>query len=314
MRRSAVVVAAFTAALTACSGGDEPIAADDAAASTVASSTTVAEPVRDAGAAVVSTTAPAAESEVTSWTVAFDVSVTGFEAPDIAASTALEFDPADPGDPFDVSASCSGLRNEVAAYSAFVSGGADVSYVGLWTSDPLGAPGIYDVQIRVEHDGSMYDAFGTMTLADDLRSAEFVGFGPSGGEIAGRFRCEGGPGPVPLVLGAADGDFDSVEVFALLRRDAAIRVVGLATTELVLADCPAVGSGDEEGVAAVAVRGGPDIGSITAFEATADRVAMRAGSTDFAFDVVDLTPAGGAGTISAAAADGTVLDAAYRCT
>lgn len=310
MRRTASVVA-LTLAIAACSGGDDP--APNPSATTTPPATTIApETVSDAGEARPSTTAPA---EPVVWTVSIDVSVDGFEsAPSVEAVTSLTFDPDDPGDPFGVSASCSGSRDEVAAYSVFVSGGTEIDYVGLWTSDPMVSSGIYDVQIRVEHAGSTYDAFGTMTLATDLRSAEFVGFGRTGGEISGAFRCDGGDEPSPLMLGDDDGTLESIDVFALLRRDTAIRVVGLATTELVLADCPAATSGAETSETALEVRGGAPIGSISSFAVTSDRVTMRVGSVDYELDVVDRSESGGAGTVSAIGSDGTNLDAAYRCT
>ena len=271
------------------------------------------EVIRDAADAAGAATTVSPEPSAPLWRVDIEASVEGFDAPAIDAATALEFSPDDPGDPFGIGASCSGLYDEAAAYSVFVSGGSALWYVGLWTSDPLDGPGIYDVQVRVEHGGVAYDATGTMTLDDALRSADFLAFGAEGGVIEGRFECAGGGPVAPLVLGAADGDLDSIDVFALLRRNGAIRVAGLATTELLVAACPAVVAGaDERSV--VSVRGGPGVGSISRFEVDGRRLLVRAGSVDYDFEIADLRVSDGAGTITASDADETVLDAAYRCT
>lgn len=315
---AAMVAMALTVA--SCSGDTgpdtAPVEADDDSVDV-----TTTEPLTDAGAELAADAdadAPMVDADSDAsegWVVSVEVVADGFAGPTVDTTATHELDPVAVGDPFGEFASCSGLRDTVGAYSLFVSGPDDISFVGVWTASAVDGPGTYDADLRVELDGTSYDATGTVTLADGLQRGEFVGFGPAGGNISGRFDCTGTESPASIELGPDDGVLDTIEVFALLRRGSDVRVVGLATDDTVLVNCPGAsgGGGGTTGVV-VSARGGAGIGSISEFELLGTTLELTVGDTGYVFDDVAVDGDATAGSFGATSADGVAIDGAYRCT
>ncbi len=298
-----------------CSGSDSAGPSDPTVVSTVVSSAaTVPGAERSAGTIDLTSTEPLRVDMVVM------VDSTGTE---VDLSATIDPDALEETDPFGTFASCSGSRRSIGSYSVLVSVPDGVVSAGsLLTVDPVTGPGIYDVDVRVEQrSGLIQLATGTVTIGADLRSGTFVGFEPEGGKISGSFECSGGDAsPTPLPTGDEVGVLDSVEVVALLRRDDAERVVGLAVDTARLpgasAECPAaVGA---PGQVVVRVDGDQSVGAITTFELTdggSPTMRLRVGGASYEFDDVVITVAdpATAGTFSATA-DGLSVDGAFRCT
>jgi hypothetical protein len=230
----------------------------------------------------------------------------------------------DDADPFGRFASCSGLRMFVRTYSVLVSDpDAAVRSVSVITAEAVDGPGVHDAEVRVEPaTGAAIVGAGTITLDPGLATGSYVAFGADGASVEGEFACDGGSSePVPLEVGADDGEIDTVEVFALLRRADEERVVGLTAAGAGSASirCPGVGGPDDDGDVLVAVDGDSSIGAITAFEITAPpspTMRLRVGSVDEVFDspVIDAARGATSGTFQATGDDGISVDGAFRCT
>jgi hypothetical protein len=323
-RRLAAIGLAGAVALTACTGGDGREGEEDSggsgdqavddASSDASAAAPVDDSIEDARDATRTTVADAMSAEQAEWSVAAEVSVSGFGGGDFTGEVAVAFDPAAEADPFGEFGACSGLRTELGAYSLIISRGGDAELVELATPDRVTTPGIYDADVRVERSGGPYSATGTVTLLDGLQSGSFVAFGAGGGRIEGTFDCAGPPEPTPLAVGdAGDSTLDSVEVVALLRRGDEGRVVNLATSDARIAACPAVEGGRGEAVIVSAV-GTASLGSINEFELTDSSLEIVVGGTPFSFDDVSVDTVDGVdGTFGASGADGLSIDGAFRC-
>lgn len=312
MPRTRHLVIAGAILLTACSGGG------DGAVDTPVSTPPTTAPT-DGAASAASTEAAApkdaalASGVVPQWSVSIDAIAEGFEAGSVEASVGWTGDPDDvvENGPFGAFASCSGLRDDVGAYSVFVSGSDDVDLVGIWTSARVVGPGIYDSEVRIERASvAPLTASGTMTILDGLQEGRFLAFGAEGGRVEGTFSCSGSEPPAPLPADASG----AVEVFAVLRSGGAERFVGLATDAVGTAACR--GDGD----IVLSVEGDSTIGSITAIELDALPPAsarLRVAGIDYEFPDVTVTldeRTGTSGVFSAATADGDSIDGAFRCT
>jgi len=236
-----------------------------------------------------------------------------------------EVDPAalESTDPFDTFASCSGGHRAFGPYSVLVSSpGGEVVAASVVTVGLVAAPGIHGADVRIElGSGDVESAAGTVTIAPGWRSGTFVAFGADGGAVNGSFECTGGdPSPAPLDTSDMVGRLDSVEVVALLHRDVAERVVGLAVETArspeVAAECPAAGGAAGDSSLLVRVDGDQTIGAISMFELTdggAPTLRLSVGGASYVFDDVVTTITEHAGTFSATA-DGLTVDGAFRCT
>lgn len=297
--------------LTACSGGSDGTAETPASAP---STTAVDGPTPTASVeAADPEDAALASGVVPQWSVSIDAIAADFEAGSVEASVGWTGDPDDVVEdgPFGGFASCSGLRDDVGAYSVFVSGSDDVDLVGIWTSSRVAGPGIFDAEVRIERAGAApLTASGTMTIRDDLQHGDFLAFGAEGGRVEGTFSCSGSEPPVPLPADASG----AVEVFAVLRSGDAERFVGLATDAVGTDACR------DDGDVVLSVEGDSTIGSITAIELHALPPAsarLRVAGIDYEFPDVTVTLDEGTGTsgvFSVATADGDSMDGAFRCT
>lgn len=212
-------------------------------------------------------------------------------------------------DPFEQFASCSGFRAALGTYVVLISTpGDDVASVSVATADPVDVAGIHDATVRVEPGGGAGEpevAAGTVTIDEGLRAGSFTAFTAAGDEVSGSFRCEGGADSVP---GDASGD-EQIEVFALLRRGGAQRLVDMIAPLDETAECidPAADA------PTVAVEGDATTGAITAFALSPEgSMSMRVGTADFEFPDVEVGGVGDARTFSAVAGDVSV-DGAFRC-
>jgi hypothetical protein len=308
------------ASVGACSGSDpDPVAAP--APTVVPDPTGPVDDALDAGSEIGAddvppTTVTAGRPFVVS------VSVEGASA-DLDGSVEVAIDPADPEriDPFGTYAACSGLRRSVGVYSVLVSAvDGPIASISVLTFERIDGPGIHDADVRIERrGGDPIVAVGTVTIADDLRSGSFLGFVADGGSVTGAFRCEGSEaGPEPLDPGVDDGVVDTVEVFVLLRRDRAERVVGLAidgddpTADI---ECPGA-TGTDAGLL-VRVDGDRSVGAVTTFELSDGNAAamrLRVGDVSFRFD--DVTVEADDRRVTAtfeAVEDGVTAVGAYSC-
>jgi len=285
--------------LAGCSAG--AAATSDHTTTTPATSAAVTTPVGDAAA-------PAAKlaAEHTTTTVApeparveIDVEVgptvtvlTGDATGEAAEAVA---------DPFGTFASCSGLRDSVAAWSLLVSDpSGEITAVSVSTSEPIDGPGTYDGFFRVEWvNGAALDDTGTITLATDLQSGSFTA---TEADLRGTFECTGGPSPTPL------GDA-AVTAFALLQRGTSQRIVSLAgPVEAGVNSCSADGS--------VVLTGDAGLGvSVAIAISPGGHPAIRLGGEVLPVDAVasSVTTNERSGTVHLEALDGTTVDAAYRC-
>lgn len=313
MYRLPFAAIAAALALAACSGGAD----EQAAVTTTAPTTTV--PALDAvEVAPADDAVMAAGSDLPEWSVAIEVTAEGFDGRPVDTSVSWAGDPdtvvAD--GPFGEYASCSGLFDEVGAYSVFVSGRDSLDVVAIWTAARITGPGIYDAEVRIERNSqSPVTASGTMTLLPDLQQGSFLAFGPAGGRVEGTFTCAGADPTTPIT---SDRDVmsDVLEVFAVLRQGDAERIVGLA-----------VSTDDADGVTATC-RGGDDLvlavdgdagtGAITAFELDAELsvARLRVAGTDYEFRETALAvddASGTSGAFSSGTVDGVTVDGAFRC-
>ena len=92
-----------------------------------------------------------------------------------------------------------------------------------------------------------------------------MAIGNEGGSLSGSFECSGGDAAAAaLSTDDIEGELDSVEVVALLRRGSAERLVSLAVepsrASSVVVECPAVTGGSGEYV--VRVDGDQSVGAI----------------------------------------------------
>lgn len=305
-------------ALTACSGSrDEPGAAP-------ASSPPTSVPVADDEAPTASsdassdgaTAARDASDIVPQWSVTIDVAVDGFDAEAVETSVGWTGDPNDVVDdgPFGAFGSCSGLRDRLGAYSVFVSTGVGetdgVDAVGIWTAERVNDAGTYEAEVRIERSGAApLTASGTMTILDGLRTGEFLAFGADGGRVEGTFSCSGNDGPAPLRAGSDA----AIEVFAVLQRGTAERIVALATEPGDTSVC------DPDREPLLQVEGNAAVGSIAAIEiagGSTPNIGLRIAGTDYEFPDATVTlgdeTSGVAGAFSATA-EGVTLDGAFTC-
>ena len=228
-------------------------------------------------------------------------------------------------DPFVEFASCAGLRSTVGVYAVSAAQATgNVRAVSLLSVDQANAPGLHDIEVRIEPaEGDAVSAVGTMTLDAGLRSGTFRAFDLGGNEVSGGFSCADGSSepPVPLKVGSDDGRLDAVEVVALLRRGRAERVVSLAIESGAVGaatmSCP--GAAGTTGPEVVRVDGDQRIGVISTFELTSGSPAtmrLHLGGAVFDFADVDATvdPSGASGVFSAATSGGVTIDGAFRCT
>lgn len=311
MHRSWALLAAGALSLTACSGGTtdpEP----ESASTTVAVDEPVADDEAGSGDAALAVDPDESDEVVEQWSVTIDVTADGFDGLGVDASVGWTGDPDDvvSDGPFGEFASCSGLRDDVGAYSVFVSGSGDPSSVGVWTSSRVTGAGIYDAEVRIERDGSApLSAAGTMTILDGFQQGEFLAFGAGGGRIEGTFSCSGTEPGVPLPA----TDADSVEAFAVLRAGEEERIVGLATEAGDRTVCDAAGD------PILRVEGDATVGAITAIELGGGPDAsatLRIAGTTYDFERVEVQVEAGpetAGVFSAVSADGVSVDGAFRC-
>ena len=321
------VLAVTVLVVTGCSGDDDPTGADRTTSAEVATGADATSAAADAASDAALEAAdgtgegtgpddvgPAPEQATVTVSVR-----TG--AVDGELSVPLD---ADDADPFGRFASCSGLRASVATYSVLVSDpDAVVRSVSVITDDAVAGPGVHDAEVRVEPaSGAAIIGAGTVTLDPGLATGSYVAFDADGASVEGEFSCDGASGePVPLEVGDDDGELDTVEVFALLRRSDEERVVGLTAAGSGPASlrCPGAGGPDDDGDVLVAVDGDSSTGAITAFEITAPpspTMRMRVGSVDYEFDspVIDTSRSATSGTFQAAGDDGISIDGAFRCT
>lgn len=312
MPRTRHLVIAGAILLTACSGGGDGAVETSASAPSTTAAVDGPTPPSSVESAD-SDDAALASRVVAQWSVSIDAIAEGFDAGTVEASVGWTGDPDDVVEdgPFGAFASCSGLRDDVGAYSVFVSGSGDVDLVGIWTSSRVAGPGIYDAEVRIERAGAApLTASGTMTILDGLQHGEFLAFGAEGGRVEGTFSCSGSEPPASLPADASD----AVEVFAVLRSGDAERFVGLATDAVGTAACRG------EGDVVLSVEGDSAIGSITAIELDVLPPAsarLRVAGIDYEFADVTVTLDEGSGTsgvFSAATAEGGSMDGAFRCT
>lgn len=313
MYRLPFATIAAALALVGCSGGaDEPAAVTTTVPATTAPARD--EPETDPADAAIMAAGP----DLPEWTVAIDVTAEGFDGRPVDTAVMWSGDPdtvvAD--GPFGEYASCSGLFDEVGAYSVFVSGHDSLDVVAVWTAARITGPGIYDAEVRIELGGQgPVTASGTMTLLPDLQQGSFLAFGPAGGRVEGTFTCAGADPTTPIT---SDRDVmsDVLEVFAVLRQGDAERIVGLA-----------VSTDDADGVTATC-RGGDDLvlavdgdagaGAITLFELDAELAVarLRVAGVDYEFREMALAvdgASGASGAFSSATVDGVTVDGAFRC-
>lgn len=323
MPRTSILVTAGAIVLAACTGGSD----DAALIPTTAPSTTapvdgdavVGPAERDASLTAADEAALAAEV-AQQWSVSIDVVAEGFEAGSVEASVGWTGDPDDVVDdgPFGAFGSCAGLRDDVAAYSVFVSGdeASGVDDVAVWAASRVAGAGIYDAEVRIEQAGfAPLMATGTMTILDGLQQGAFLAFGADGGRIEGTFSCSGTEPPSPLASGGGAAASDAVEVFAVLRNGDAERFVGLTD-----ASDAAVCGGEGVGGVLLRVDGDASTGAITAIELDSGpptSARLRVAGVDYEFAqvtvVLDEGP-GVSGVFSAATIDGLSVDGAFRCT
>ncbi len=226
------------------------------------------------------------------------------------------------GDPFGTFGSCSGLRSRVGTYSVLVADTiGSVRSISLLTAGAVGGTGTFDADVRIEPAvGDAIVATGTVTLSSDLAAGSYIAFTPDGEPIEGDFECSGGTGPEPLAVGSDDGVLDAIEVFALLRRGDAERVLGLAVASdsAPTARCPGA-EGRTGDTQIVRVDGDASIGALTTFEltrGTTSTMRLRAGGVVYEFDRVDVQLDDGAasGIFAAETPSGIAVDGAFRCT
>lgn len=204
-------------------------------------------------------------------------------------------------DPFGEFATCSGLHDTVAAWSLVVSDPtAEMTAVSLLTEQPIGGPGAYPAVFRVEWvNGASLDATGTITLAGGLQSGSFVA---DDADLRGTFECTGAPTPAALGEGA-------VTAVALLQRGARQRIVSLAA--------PADGSANRCAAdGSVALTGDAGLGAPVAVSiAPSGAASVRVGDQPLPIDLAasEIVVAAGSGIVHLRTADGTTIDAAYRC-
>jgi hypothetical protein len=244
---------------------------------------------------------------------------------DLDASLNVQIDPAGLAaiDPFARFAACSGLRRSLGVYSVLVSDpDGPFRSASLLTVDRVTRPGTHDADVRVEpRAGDPISAVGTLTIGNDLRSGSFVAFDAAGNSVTGSFRCDGVlEPPSPISPGRDDNVLDTVEVFVLLRQDAAERIIGFAvdaTVGTADVECPAaVGAVSE---LLVRVDGDRSVGAVTTFELVDGPDAamrMRAGGSTFEFDAAEIVIDGArtSGSFSATSAEGVSADGAFSCT
>lgn len=300
-------------ALLACSGDrDEPAAAPPPSPAPTTASTTAATTADGTVSTEPAHDATLAATVVPQWSVAIEVSADGFGDAPLHTSVAWTGDPNDKvvDGPFGSYGACSGLRDDVAAYSVFVSGDDAVDAVGVWTATPVTGAGLYDAEVRLERpNAAPLTASGTMTILDGLQDGSFLAFAAGGGRIEGSFSCSGSEPPTPLR--DADRDDAEAEVFAVLRSGDAERFVGLATDDHVT--CEPAGAG------VLRVRGDAAVGAITAIDLAAPpapAARLRVAGTDYEFSDVDVVldeGAGVSGAFSASNREGISVDGAFRC-
>lgn len=211
----------------------------------------------------------------------------------VVAAPAVETDL--PLDPFGTFAACSGLRDSVATWSLQVSDpGQDVTAVSILTGTDVAGPGTYDGTFRVEFvNGAALDGSGTVTLDPGLQSGTFVA---ADADLNGSFTCTGADAPALV-----DAD---VQVFALVRKGAAERMMSIA------ASAPAGACGD-----GVNVTGDAGVGAPVELTIDAATVAIRVGTVDLPIDPAqtELHLDGGSGSFRAVTADGLTIDGAFTC-
>lgn len=219
------------------------------------------------------------------------------------------------GNPFGRLGSCSGTRAHIGAYSVFVSE-APGSAIAVWTSDRVVEPGIYDAEVRLERDGAIVDASGTVEIDAGLRSGTAVAFAPTGGQVDVSFECADPslPAESPRPLDLADGDGPGLEVFAILRQGDAERIVGLAAPVDGEVSCPAFAAVDD--AVLVSAAGGDELGAVGGFELHRDgNLVVRVAAVTYTAEGAEVSAAadGSSGTFAAVADDGTSIDGAFRC-
>lgn len=211
----------------------------------------------------------------------------------VVAAPAVETDL--PLDPFGTFAACSGLRDSVATWSLQVSDpGQDVTAVSILTGTDVAGPGTYDGTFRVEFvNGAALDGSGTVTLDPGLQSGTFAA---ADADLNGSFTCTGADAPAPVDA--------AVQVFALVRKGAAERVMSIA------ASAPAGECGD-----GVNVTGDAGVGALVELTIDAATVAIRVGTVDLPIDPAqtELHLDGGSGSFRAVTADGLTIDGAFTC-
>ncbi len=306
----AVAVAVVAAAIAfACSESDSVTAPQPTSTSIPETEPPEPTTVVEAPAATVPESAEVPAS------VRIDVSIAGTDA----ELTGLL---ADSDDPFGRFVSCSGLRASYGSYSVLASvETGDVRSISVVSSDLVPESGTYDAAVRVEFAASPpVDGAGTITLGDDGRTGSFLAFDPEGDPIEGTFDCLGGDSELePLVVGSDDGVLEVVEVFALLRRGDAQRILGLAARAdgSATIECPGAEGGATDELTGVRVVGDESIGAITSFElgdGPAPSMRLLAGNVVYSSDLVMRRGAdqATAGSFSADA-DEVVVDGAFRC-
>lgn len=318
MRKTLVLC--LVALVSACSSGGDGGSPSSSTTLVPASTTTVA-PIASS-----TTTIEEIVENPASISVAVSIESAGV---DVALEVPIEPTEPDERDPFALFGSCSGLRTSIGNYSvsvADVTADGEVESVAVATVGRVIGPGIHDADVRVEFVGGQpVTAIGTVTLDDGLRSGRFQAFEPAGGLVEGAFECGGAddaedsPTSIDEVT-APDGVLVSVEVVALLRRDASERVVGLTLDTAAVPDAAAMCPGvrDIDSALIVSVDGGLEIGSISSFRLTPDPAAtatMQVGGVSYEFEdvIVTLDQAATSGTFQGATADGVSVDGAFRC-
>lgn len=262
-----------------------------AAPSTDATRSAKVAPATSPATTVAATTPPTTEpapQPLVSVGVEIGPTSTVVEAP--VVDTAL------PLDPFGMFAACSGLRDSVASWSLQVSDpGQDITAVSILTGSDVTGPGTYDGTFRVEFgNGAALDGTGLVTLEPGLQSGTFAAVDA---DLAGTFACTGAAGPEPV-----DAD---VEVYALVRKGSAERVINLAQP----------GSA-EDCADGVTIAGDAGVGAPVELTIEPSAVAIRIGSVDVPIDQAqtELHLDGPSGSFRAVTADGLTIDGAYTCT
>jgi hypothetical protein len=316
-----VPVIAVLTLVTGCSGADPGADPGSNSGDEPVPTVTAAEPTPTSTGEAAGDVEPA-ERTTAETPIRVDMTIVA-ESAGIQTDLSAGVDPMalDQADPFGTFASCSGVRRSFGPYSVLVAASTgDVSAVSVLTADSVSAAGIHDADIRIDlRSGEVLTASGTATIDAGWRSGSFVAFDPDGGRITGSFECSGGdPSGAPLDPSDQAGVLDSIEVFALLRRGDAERVVGLAVdanrSSEVTMECPAV---DDRGTVVVGVDGDQTVGSLTSFElldGEATTMRMSVGGVSYEFDdvVIALADPAVSGTFSATA-DGVAVDGAFRC-